>query len=211
MRDRQASVGSPSTAVGELDHRHLWHPFTQQRDWCAEEPLVIERAEGTELVDSDGKALHRRRLVAVVQRPRPSPSPDRRGGARAARPGRPLDDARPHPPRRGGAGRAPGRARAARARSRLLFGLGLERDRDRPEDGLSVLAAARRAAPAAHVLHLPARRLPWRHPGRGVGGRHRPLPLPPIPRSCSGRIGWSRATPSSSSACSTSTRRRSRR
>ena len=55
MTVRQASVGSPSTAVDELDHRHLWHPFTQQRDWCGEEPLVIERAEGTDLVDSDGR------------------------------------------------------------------------------------------------------------------------------------------------------------
>ena len=54
MRDRQAPRGSPSTAVGELDQRHLWHPFTQQRDWCREEPLVIERAEGAELVDSEG-------------------------------------------------------------------------------------------------------------------------------------------------------------
>ncbi len=53
--DRQASLGSPSTDVGELDQRHLWHPFTQQRDWCLEEPLVIERAEGTELVDSEGR------------------------------------------------------------------------------------------------------------------------------------------------------------
>ncbi|MEK6277721.1 MAG: adenosylmethionine--8-amino-7-oxononanoate transaminase [Actinomycetota bacterium] len=39
----------------KLDHRYLWHPFTQQRDWCAEEPLVIERAEGTDLIDSDGR------------------------------------------------------------------------------------------------------------------------------------------------------------
>jgi adenosylmethionine-8-amino-7-oxononanoate aminotransferase len=38
-----------------LDQRYLWHPFTQQRDWCAEEPLVIERAEGTELIDSEGR------------------------------------------------------------------------------------------------------------------------------------------------------------
>ncbi len=54
MRDRQAPRGSLSTAVGELDQRHLWHPFTQQRDWCREEPLVIEGAEGAELVDSEG-------------------------------------------------------------------------------------------------------------------------------------------------------------
>jgi adenosylmethionine-8-amino-7-oxononanoate aminotransferase len=44
----------PETVV-ELDRRHLWHPFTQQREWCLEEPLVIERAEGSELVDSQGR------------------------------------------------------------------------------------------------------------------------------------------------------------
>ena len=42
-----------STAA--LDHRHLWHPFTQQRHWCEEEPLVIERGEGTDLIDADGR------------------------------------------------------------------------------------------------------------------------------------------------------------
>jgi adenosylmethionine---8-amino-7-oxononanoate aminotransferase len=41
--------------VAELDHRFLWHPFTQQREWCSEEPLVIERAEGTDLIDADGR------------------------------------------------------------------------------------------------------------------------------------------------------------
>jgi adenosylmethionine-8-amino-7-oxononanoate aminotransferase len=39
----------------ELDHRHLWHPFTQMRDWVSEAPLMIERAEGTELIDTDGR------------------------------------------------------------------------------------------------------------------------------------------------------------
>jgi adenosylmethionine-8-amino-7-oxononanoate aminotransferase len=39
------------------DRRHLWHPFTQQQTWCEEDaPLVIERAEGTNLYDSDGNA-----------------------------------------------------------------------------------------------------------------------------------------------------------
>ena len=38
----------------KLDHRHLWHPFTQQRDWVSEEPLMIERAEGVELIDAEG-------------------------------------------------------------------------------------------------------------------------------------------------------------
>jgi adenosylmethionine---8-amino-7-oxononanoate aminotransferase len=38
----------------QLDHRHLWHPFTQQQDWVAEEPLIIEGAEGCELIGADG-------------------------------------------------------------------------------------------------------------------------------------------------------------
>jgi adenosylmethionine-8-amino-7-oxononanoate aminotransferase len=41
----------------DLDHRHLWHPFTQQRDWCAEEPLMIEGADGTDLIDQGGRRL----------------------------------------------------------------------------------------------------------------------------------------------------------
>jgi adenosylmethionine-8-amino-7-oxononanoate aminotransferase len=41
--------------TGEVDRRHVWHPFTQQRDWCREEPLVIERAEGTDLMDAEGR------------------------------------------------------------------------------------------------------------------------------------------------------------
>jgi adenosylmethionine-8-amino-7-oxononanoate aminotransferase len=39
----------------ELDHRHLWHPFTQQRGWCEQDPLAIEAAEGTDLIGADGR------------------------------------------------------------------------------------------------------------------------------------------------------------
>jgi adenosylmethionine---8-amino-7-oxononanoate aminotransferase len=41
--------------IAELDQRHVWHPFTQMRDWCGETPLVIESAEGTDLQDVDGR------------------------------------------------------------------------------------------------------------------------------------------------------------
>jgi adenosylmethionine-8-amino-7-oxononanoate aminotransferase len=37
------------------DHRHLWHPFTQMQEWLAEEPIVIDSAEGLELVDTLGR------------------------------------------------------------------------------------------------------------------------------------------------------------
>jgi adenosylmethionine---8-amino-7-oxononanoate aminotransferase len=43
-----------SVTPGQLDHDHLWHPFTQQRDWCEEQPLVIEWAEDTDLIDAEG-------------------------------------------------------------------------------------------------------------------------------------------------------------
>jgi adenosylmethionine-8-amino-7-oxononanoate aminotransferase len=38
----------------QLDRDHLWHPFTQQRGWVEEEPLMIVAADGSELIDSEG-------------------------------------------------------------------------------------------------------------------------------------------------------------
>ena len=39
----------------ELDKRHVWHPFTQMREWNAGEPLVIVEAEGAVLRDAQGR------------------------------------------------------------------------------------------------------------------------------------------------------------
>jgi len=39
----------------EDDHRYIWHPFTQMREYVEECPLVIERAEGVYLIDIHGK------------------------------------------------------------------------------------------------------------------------------------------------------------
>ncbi len=39
----------------QLDRDHVWHPFTQQQSWCEEEPLLIERSEGSFLIGSDGR------------------------------------------------------------------------------------------------------------------------------------------------------------
>ena len=38
----------------DWDKRYLWHPFTQMKDWLAEEPVIIERGEGVYLIDTDG-------------------------------------------------------------------------------------------------------------------------------------------------------------
>ena len=45
-----------TAALAELDSTHLWHPFTQQRGWEQEPPVMIERAAGCMLYDTDGNA-----------------------------------------------------------------------------------------------------------------------------------------------------------
>jgi adenosylmethionine---8-amino-7-oxononanoate aminotransferase len=39
----------------QLDREHVWHPFTQQLGWSEEDPLVIERGEGSYLLDTAGR------------------------------------------------------------------------------------------------------------------------------------------------------------
>jgi adenosylmethionine-8-amino-7-oxononanoate aminotransferase len=43
------------TDYAQLDREHVWHPFTQQQGWSEEEPLVIERGEGSYLFDTEGR------------------------------------------------------------------------------------------------------------------------------------------------------------
>jgi adenosylmethionine-8-amino-7-oxononanoate aminotransferase len=43
------------TALAALDHAHLWHPFTQHQEWFGLEPLIVARAEGSWLVDVQGR------------------------------------------------------------------------------------------------------------------------------------------------------------
>jgi adenosylmethionine---8-amino-7-oxononanoate aminotransferase len=38
----------------QLDRETLWHPFTQMTEYSEEEPIIIERAEGHELIDIKG-------------------------------------------------------------------------------------------------------------------------------------------------------------
>jgi adenosylmethionine-8-amino-7-oxononanoate aminotransferase len=39
----------------QIDHAHLWHPFTQMQEWMAEDPVIISRADGHYLVDDTGR------------------------------------------------------------------------------------------------------------------------------------------------------------
>ena len=41
--------------LASADRSYLWHPFTQQRGWEEEKPLIVERAEGTDLIDTRGR------------------------------------------------------------------------------------------------------------------------------------------------------------
>jgi adenosylmethionine-8-amino-7-oxononanoate aminotransferase len=45
-----------TAALAAADKKHLWHPFTQQRGWSEEPPVLVERAEGCTLYDTEGNA-----------------------------------------------------------------------------------------------------------------------------------------------------------
>ncbi len=47
---------SPRTvALAAADKAYVWHPFTQMQDYVAGEPLIIERGEGSYLIDTEGR------------------------------------------------------------------------------------------------------------------------------------------------------------
>jgi adenosylmethionine-8-amino-7-oxononanoate aminotransferase len=55
---RAAAAAGPAErtrALRAADHRWVWHPFTPMSVWMADDAPVIERAEGFELVDTEGK------------------------------------------------------------------------------------------------------------------------------------------------------------
>ena len=41
--------------LAQLDHAHVWHPFTQMRDWLKHDPIVIASGKGAVLRDVHGK------------------------------------------------------------------------------------------------------------------------------------------------------------
>lgn len=42
--------------LARLDHRHVWHPFTQMQEWLCHEPLTIVSGRGATLRDVHGRA-----------------------------------------------------------------------------------------------------------------------------------------------------------
>ncbi len=40
--------------LAHFDHAHVWHPFTPMRQWREHEPLIVDRADGFELIDTHG-------------------------------------------------------------------------------------------------------------------------------------------------------------
>ncbi len=43
-----------TATLRKYDSDYLWHPFTQMSEWEEDPPIVIERGEGSWLVDTDG-------------------------------------------------------------------------------------------------------------------------------------------------------------
>src|SRR5205085_12303980 len=50
------ALASAAMDLAALDHKHIWHPFTQQQGWVEEPPLIVERAEGATIFDTEGRA-----------------------------------------------------------------------------------------------------------------------------------------------------------
>ena len=50
-------MARPSTRppLAAWDHTYLWHPFTQMQEWEAEPPLIIEKGQGSYLIDTEGR------------------------------------------------------------------------------------------------------------------------------------------------------------
>jgi len=42
-------------SLRQKDRETIWHPFTQMADWEKDAPLIIERAEGNTLIDTEGR------------------------------------------------------------------------------------------------------------------------------------------------------------
>lgn len=55
--ERFPNMPSTTEILIKADQSHVWHPFTQMRDWCSPgyEPLVLARGQGSWLYDTEGR------------------------------------------------------------------------------------------------------------------------------------------------------------
>jgi len=44
-----------TSRLAAIDHAHVWHPFTPMRQWREMDPVIIDSAQGDELIDTDGR------------------------------------------------------------------------------------------------------------------------------------------------------------
>ena len=49
------SAAERTRRLAALDQAYIWHPFTAMQGWMEDDPLIIERAEGCELIDTEGR------------------------------------------------------------------------------------------------------------------------------------------------------------
>ena len=56
IRNDKNSIASGSSGrqLSRWDRQYVWHPFTQMREWEEEEPLIIDKARGPFVWDTDG-------------------------------------------------------------------------------------------------------------------------------------------------------------
>lgn len=51
-----ARTNDRTARLAQIDADHVWHPFTPMRQWREKPPVIIERAEGFTLFDTEGNA-----------------------------------------------------------------------------------------------------------------------------------------------------------
>ncbi len=54
MPESPPTPPADARTLASLDHAHVWHPFTPMRQWRQTDPLIIERGEGFDLIDTAG-------------------------------------------------------------------------------------------------------------------------------------------------------------
>ncbi len=177
-----------------LDKAHLWHPFTQHRDWNApeHEPLVLVSGQGRGPARQRGPGIHRRQLLHLdepargigIRRSMPPFAPNSTKSAYFL--------SRVHPSAGRGIGAGTRRPVAREyADARLLFRRRFHGDGSGAEDGGAVLAAD--GASGADTFRGVYGRLSRRHDGCVEPRGHRDIPRAFSRRGNSRRNTWRRS------------------